>query len=72
MPLDGFRILSAPISEHMGFLSFEGSTMFLNNFFFFIIFCWEGKKRSPLGKANVFVKENTLIRCSEVGNILRV
>lgn len=55
MPLDGFRILSAPISEHMGFLSFEVSTMFLNNFFFLSFSAGRGKKRSPLGKANVFV-----------------
>lgn len=48
MPLDGFRILSAPISEHMGFLSFEVSTMFLNNFFFFYHFLLGGEKKEVL------------------------
>lgn len=50
MPLDGFRILSAPISEHMGFLSFEVSMMFLNNFFFYHFLLGGEKKEVLLGK----------------------
>lgn len=53
VPFDGFRILSAPISEYMGFLSFRVSTVLLNKV---LSFSTGRKSRLPLREANVSYK----------------